>query len=156
MECTKYPGFQELLDAIMSCQDAWIRILPSSGYKKKPADSGRNEIMGEPWITRACVIPCWKGPEARNLIEPRRIPNTLKPQRETRSKGDRMGLGLTSQCPKTFVLKSSHFLKKWCGLDPGGPQKPYKSRGFGQKSQSVGMEKFGMLDQSVDGNQLGH
>ena len=99
MECTKYPGFQEFLDTIISCQDAWIRIPPSSGYKKKPAVSRRNEIPDKPWINRACVIPCQKGPEARNLMEPRMKPNTLKLQRETGSKEGRIRLGLTSQRP---------------------------------------------------------
>ena len=61
----------------MSYQDAWIRIPPSSGFKKKPADFRRNEFLDKPEVKRRHVIPCQKGPEVRNLMVPRRKPNTL-------------------------------------------------------------------------------
>ena len=88
----------------MSYQDVWLGVQPSSGKEWKWMEIGVLDFTAKQEVKRPHVRHHQKGLGERNLMISEVEPNIVRLQSLIGIKEYRMGLGLTSCCPKTFVV----------------------------------------------------
>ena len=112
--------------------------MPSSEKEEQRMETWNIGVSGQARVQKKTCDTSLESSGTWKVMELKMGSNNPRLQHYLTLQGDRMGLGLSSQHAITLIAKFGNFLQNLGGLDPGGPQKTDKSRGFGQKNQSVG------------------